>query len=56
MNYDIKDMSKQIEKIKAETIRLREMASDIKCVDRNVERIMASIKMLEINVSDLVDI
>jgi branched-subunit amino acid aminotransferase/4-amino-4-deoxychorismate lyase len=56
MNYNIKDMAKQIEKIKKETIRLREIAGDIQCVDRNVERIMASMKMLEINVNDLVDI
>jgi branched-subunit amino acid aminotransferase/4-amino-4-deoxychorismate lyase len=56
MYHDLKDMAKQIEKIKKETIRLREMAGDIQCVDRNIERIMASIKMLEINISDLVDV
>lgn len=56
MNNDVKDMAEQIEKIKKETIRLEEMAGDIQCVDRNVERIMASIKMLEINISDLVNI
>jgi hypothetical protein len=54
MYHDVKEMAKQIEKIKKETIRLGEMAGDIQCVDRNVERIMASIKMLEINISDLV--
>jgi 3-dehydroquinate dehydratase len=56
MNYDVKDMAKQIEKIRKEIITLREMSGGIQCVYRNVERILASIKMLEININDLVDI
>ena len=56
MDYEVKDMAKQIEKISKETIKPREMSGGIECVDRNVDRIMASIKMLEINISDLVDI
>ena len=56
MNHDVNDMAKQIEKIKKDTSELEEMADGIQCVDRNVERILASIKMLEINISDLVDI
>ena len=56
MNYDVKDMAKQIEKISREALKLKEMSGGIQCIDRNVERIMASIKMLEINVNDLVDI
>jgi hypothetical protein len=56
MDYEVKDMAKQIEKIRKEAIKLREMSGGIQCVDKNVERIMATIKMLEINISDLVDL
>ena len=55
MDYEVKDIAKQIELIKRETIKLGEMSGGIQCIDRNIERIMASIKMLEINISDLVD-
>jgi hypothetical protein len=32
------------------------MSGGIQAVDRNVNRILASVKMLEINISDLVDL
>jgi len=32
------------------------MSGSIQAVDKNIDRILASIKMLEINISDLLDV
>jgi hypothetical protein len=56
MDYKVKDMAKQIETIKKATLKLKEMSGGNQSVDKNAERILASIKMLEINVSDLVQV
>jgi len=53
--YKIKDMAQKISSIKQEVQELRAMSGGIQAVDRNVNRILASIKMLEINISDLVE-
>jgi len=54
--YDINEMAQKIRSIKQEAIELKRLACNIQAVDRNVERILASVKMLEINISDIVDI
>jgi len=56
MENDVKSMAKQIETIKKATLKLKEMSQGNESVDKNADRILASIKMLEINVSDLVNI
>jgi len=35
---------------------LKDLSGGIQAIDRNVSRILASVKMLEINVSDLLDL
>ena len=52
--YKIEDMAKKIELLKQTATELKRISGGIQAVDRNVDRILASIKMLEINVSDLV--
>ena len=52
----IKKMAEKISSIKQETNELKAMSGGIQAVDRNVDRILASIKMLEINISDLVEV
>ena len=47
-------MDEKIQAIKESARELREMSGGIQAVDRNVDRILASVKMLEINVSDAV--
>ena len=47
-------MDSRIKAIKKEAEELKTLSEGIPAVDRNVERILASVKMLEINVSDLV--
>ena len=51
--YKIEDMAKKIELLKQAATDLKRISGGIQAVDRNVDRILASIKMLEINISDL---
>ena len=48
-------MDEKIQAIKEAALELKEMSGGIQAVDRNVDRILASAKMLEINVSDVVE-
>jgi hypothetical protein len=54
--YKIEDMAKKIELLKQTATELKRISGGIQAVDRNVDRILASIKMLEINISDLTGI
>ncbi len=51
--YNIEDIAKKIELLKQTATELKRISGGIPTVDRNVDRILASIKMLEINISDL---
>jgi hypothetical protein len=55
-NIDIKKMAHKISSIKQELNELKAMSGGIQAVDKNIDRILASIKMLEINISDLLDV
>ncbi len=52
---ELKKLDTRIQTIKKAAQELRGLAGDFPAVDRNVERILASVKMLEINVSDVLD-
>lgn len=54
--YNVKEMAKKIQAIKEAATELQNISGGIQAVDRNVDRILASVKMLEINISDIVDI
>ncbi len=54
--YDVEKMAEKIRLIKAAATELLRVSEGIQAVDRNVDRILASVKMLEINISDIVDI
>ena len=54
--YNIKEMAEKISSIKQEANELKAMSGGNQAVDRNVNRILASVKMLEINISDLVNV
>jgi hypothetical protein len=49
-------MDEKIQAIKEAALELKEMSGGIQAVDRNVDRILASVKMLEINISDVIRI
>jgi len=54
--YDIKGMAEKIQAIKATAIELKNISGGIQAVDKNVDRILSSVKMLEINISDVANI
>jgi hypothetical protein len=49
-------MDEQIQAIKKAALELKEISGGIEAVDRNADRILTSTKMLEINVSETLDI
>jgi len=49
-------MDTRIKKIKKAAQELKEISGGIQAVDRNTDRILASVKMLEINISDILDL
>jgi uncharacterized membrane protein len=54
--YDIKGMVTKIKALRKNAEALKETSGGIQAVDRNVDRILACVKVLEIDVSDVVDI
>ena len=49
---NVKVMAEKIEVLKQTAIALKKMSGGIQAVDRNVDRILANIRMLEINISE----
>lgn len=54
--YDIKGMVDKIRALRQKATELKEMSGGIQAVDRNVDRILACVKMLEINITDAAEI
>ena len=54
--FDLKAINDKIQLIKRETEALKKMGSSFPALDRNSSRILASIKMLELNISDIADL
>ena len=54
-DVDIQEMAERITSIKENANRLKAMSGGIQAVDRNADRILANVKMLEINISDLAE-
>jgi chaperonin cofactor prefoldin len=50
---DLKELDTKIQSMKKTAEELRKMGEDFPALYRNVSRVLASIKMLELNVSDL---
>lgn len=53
---DLKEMDAIIKEAKAGIEKLMEISGGMQCVDRNCDRILASITMLEINISEAQDV
>jgi len=53
---EIKKLDTRIQTIKKAAQELKKLSGRIPAVDRNAVRILASVKMLEINVSDVKDL
>lgn len=52
---DLEGIDEKIQLMKKAAQELKEMGKNIPAMDRNLVRILASIKMLEINISDVLD-
>jgi len=52
---DLEGIDEKIHLLKETAQELKEMGKNIPAMDRNLLRILASIKMLEINISDVLD-
>jgi hypothetical protein len=50
---ELKKMDTRIKLIKKTAQELKSLSGEIQAVDRNADRILASVKMLEINITDL---
>jgi hypothetical protein len=55
-SYHVKEMAEKVQAIKEAATELQNISGGIQAVDRNVDRILASVKMLEINISDILGI
>jgi hypothetical protein len=49
-------IDEKIQAIKEAALELKEISGGIQAIDRNADRILTSAKMLEINVSDALDV
>ncbi len=55
-DYPVDKMVKNISSMKKSALELKNLSGGIQAVDRNVDRILASIRMLEINIVDVADL
>ncbi len=53
---EIRKIDTRIKTIKKAAQELKQLSGGIQAVDRNAERILASVKMLEINISDIFEL
>jgi prefoldin subunit 5 len=53
---ELRKLDTRIRTIKKTTQELKQLSGGIQAIDRNAERILASLKMLEINISDVKDL
>ncbi len=55
-SVNIRRLAQKIASLKQEANEIKAMSGGIQAIDKNIDRILACIRMLEINISDLVDI
>jgi hypothetical protein len=53
---ELRKMDTRIKAIRKAARELKELSGGIQAVDCNTDRVLASVKMLEINISDLLEI
>ncbi len=53
---EIRKLDTRIKMIKKATQELKQLSGGIQAIDQNAGRILASVKMLEINISDVKDL
>ena len=53
---EIKKLDTRIQAMKKAAQELKKFSGGIQAIDRNTDRVLASVKMLEINISDLLEL
>jgi hypothetical protein len=53
--FDIKAMSEIVRSLRQDTERLKEIGAGMPVIQKNADRILADIRMLEININDVVE-
>jgi hypothetical protein len=53
---EMKKLDTRIKNIRKAAQELKKLSGGVQAVDRNADRLLASVKMLEINISDLIDL
>jgi hypothetical protein len=54
--YDLKKMDERIKELRSTAEEINRLGEGIEAVKRNVDRILASTRMLEINISDVLEV
>ena len=54
--YDIKGMVAKVDSLRQNAEVLRQMSGGIPTVEKNIDRILANVRMLEINVNDVAEV
>jgi len=52
-DYDVKGMAEKIKILRQTAMELKKMSGGLQAVDRNVNRILTTVKLLELNISDV---
>jgi hypothetical protein len=55
-DVNIKDLDHSIKRMRQLAEELKSKAGGMQAVERNIDRILASIKMLELNISDIYEL
>jgi len=50
---DLKELDRKIQSMKKTAEELKQMGEDFPALHRNISRVLASLKMLELNISDV---
>ncbi len=55
-NYDIKGMVSKIKSLRKDAEELKKISAGIPAVEKNADRILADVRMLEINIIDVAEL
>jgi len=53
---ELAEMDNRIQTMKKAALELQDMANQFPAVSRNLSRVLSSVKMLELNISDILDL
>ena len=54
--YDIKGMAATVDSLRREAEKLKSVSAGFPTIEKNIERILADVRMLEINVNDVAEV